>query len=107
MTDPLGRAWRVRRTSGLLVPGFRKRFSPDGTWGVTYLLLIRVGAFDVRRRDDGSCEFRYRAWPVVDVLESHPHDGTESIPAIGTVRLPGRRRSRFCRFALEAPATPE
>lgn len=99
MTD-LGPPWRVRRTGGLLVPGFRKRFSVDGSSGVTYLWRLRIGAFDVvAGTRTGSVELRYRAWPVVDVLDRAPLHGG-SIPSIGTVAFAGRRL-RFCRFRLE------
>lgn len=97
----LGPAWRVRRTGGLLVPGFRKRFTRDGSCGVTYLGPLRIGAFDVvAARHTEGVELRYRAWPVVDVLDGAPAAGGGSIPAAGTISIAGRR-FRFCRFRLE------
>ena len=94
-------AWRVRRTSGLLVPGFTKCFTARGG-GVTHLWRVPIGRFDVEVLAGGVTELRYRRWPVVDVLERPPSDPRAgSIPAAGYVRLPGGRRVRFCRFRLE------
>lgn len=105
-------AWRVRRTGGLLVPGFTKRFDERGRDGMTYFLGVPIGRFDVDVLAGGATELRYRRWPVVDVLERLPagasvaaHGGAPPtaapIPAAGFVRLPGGRRVRFCRFRLE------
>jgi hypothetical protein len=98
----LGPPWRVRRTGGLLVRGFVKRFAPDGASGMTYLWRIPIGRFDVVERDGGrglEVELRYRRWPVVDVLAARPHGGG-SIRSAGYVAL-GSARVRFCRFRLE------
>jgi hypothetical protein len=96
----LGPAWRVRRTGGLLVPGFTKRFCADGSSGMTYLLRVPIGRFDVVASEaSGAVELRYRRWPVVDVLERRPLDGG-SIRSAGNVAL-GARRVRFCGFRLE------
>lgn len=112
MTIEHAPSWRVRRTGGLLVPGFSKRFDPDGSDGMTYLLGIPVGRFDVvaSSADDSEqgVELRYRRWPIVDVLADSPVEparGAEpartSMSAAGYVRLPGGRRLRFCRFRLD------
>ena len=96
----LGSAWRVRRTGGLLVPGFTKRFNAAGTTGLTYLWGVSVGRFDVVGSvSEPGVELRYRRWPVVDVLEAAPLEGG-SIRAAGNVVL-GARRVRFCHFRLE------
>jgi hypothetical protein len=97
----LGPSWRVRRTGGLLVPGFSKRFDLVADEGTTYLAGVPIGRFDVRRRPDGAVELDYRRWPVVDVVGQAPV-GDGSIDSSGYVRLPGAgRRLRFCRFRLE------
>ena len=98
-------AWTVRRTAGLLVPGFTKRFTADGRAGMTYLWRVPIGRFDMREVAAApgaapAVELDYRRWPVVDVLATRPLDGG-SIRAAGFVRLPGGRRIRFCRFRLE------
>jgi hypothetical protein len=77
--------------SGLLWPGFTKQL--DGDSGVTFLWGRAIGRFRVVRIDESHVELRYLRWPIVDVL-----DGSAGI---GTVRLPGGRRWRFCRFVLE------
>lgn len=83
------------------MPGFRKRFSADGSSGVTYLGPLRIGAFDVApAKQAGAVELRYRAWPVVDLLESAPTGAVRSIPGTGMFAAAGRR-VRFCRFRLE------
>lgn len=88
-------SWRVRRTGGLLVPGFSKRFDPDGSDGMTYLLGIPVGRFDVvaSSADDSEqgVELRYRRWPIVDVLADSP---------VEPARAPSRRAPR-----CQPPAT--
>ena len=96
----LGPAWRVRRTGGLLVPGFTKRFDDEGR-GMTYLWRIPVGWFDVVTSGGpaGGVELRYRRWPVVDRLDRRPAAGG-SIRSAGFVAI-GGRRVRFCRFRLE------
>jgi hypothetical protein len=95
-----GTPWRVRRTGGLLVPGFTKRFSADGACGRTYLWRIPIGRFDVVDRDESSgAELRYRRWPVVDVLSARPQQGG-SIRGAGHVAV-GSARVRFCQFRLE------
>ncbi len=100
MTREAGRSWHVRRTSGLLVPGFTKRF--DAGSGMTFFFGVPIGRFDVDVAPEGSTELRYRRWPVVDVLERPPTDvRVGTIPSAGFVRLPGHRRVRFCRFRLE------
>ena len=93
-----GPRWRVRRTGGLLVPGFTKRMRADGT-GTTYLAGIPVGAFRVVAAGDAT-ELRYRRWPIVDVLTARDGDGG-AWDGLGMVRLPGGRRGRFCTFRLE------
>lgn len=96
-----GRAWTVRRTGGLLPPGFTKRFDAAGSGGVTYLAKVPIGWFDVHGLGDGRVELRYRRWPIVDVLERAPRGGG-SIPGAGYLRPPaGGRSVRFCRFRLE------
>ena len=60
--------WTVRRESGFLVPGFTKRFAPDGRSGTTCFLGVPIGRFDVQ---DGT-QLHYRVWPVVDVLDAPP-----------------------------------
>ena len=42
----------MRRTAGLLVPGFTKSFDAVAGCGVTWWLGIRIGAFDVVRLPD-------------------------------------------------------
>ena len=42
-TEHARRAWTVRRTGGLLVPGFTKRFTADGRAGTTYLWRVPIG----------------------------------------------------------------
>ncbi|MCW2923239.1 MAG: hypothetical protein JWM98_643 [Thermoleophilia bacterium] len=98
----LGAPWRVVRVSGLLVPGFTKRFDAGATRGTTYWCGVRIGAFDVVRTR-GACELRYRAWPVVDVLLGAPQAPTTRIESAGYLHLGGGRRLRFCRFRLERP----
>lgn len=99
MSEPAP-AWRVRRVSGLLVPGFSKRFERKLQAGVTSWLGVPVGGFEVHRTRAGRCELRYVRWPVVDELERTPSRGGR-IAGVGYVRLPGGRRVRFCRFSLE------
>lgn len=99
MNEPRELAWNVRRTSGVLVPGFAKRFDDARTTGVTYLWGVPIGAFDVVQLAEGAVELRYRRWPVVDVLDQLPVDGG-SIRSAGFIALAGRR-IRFCRFRLE------
>ena len=111
LPDPRSALYRVARRSGLLVPGFTKRIAFDEagapTHGVTYLWGVRIGAFDVRparefgQPDDAPRALRYRAWPVVDLLEPTPRPDHLSPGCQGCIRLPGGRRLRFCRFALE------
>lgn len=97
----LGPRWRVRRTGGVLFPGFSKRFDLVADEGTTYLAGMPIGRFDVRRRADGSVELDYRRWPVVDVMGALP-SGDGAIESSGFVRLPGgSRRLRFCDFRLE------
>ena len=96
-------AWKVQRTSGLLVPGFSKRFSADGTRGVTSWLGLRIGGFTQRDAGDGGTELDYHAWPVVDVIRGWPSHATVPIEGIGLVRFPVGRRVRFCRFVLVPP----
>ena len=98
--EQLETAWRVRRTGGLLVPGFSKRFAPDGTAGTTYLWGVPIGRFRTSQRGDGSVELRYVRWPIVDELGAAARSGG-SMPGAGFVRLPAGRRWRFCRFRLE------
>jgi len=104
MSDNASPPWRVRRTGGVLVPGFRKRFSPDDTSGVTSWCGIPIGRFSQVAMGDGSVELRYRSWPIVDVLRSWPSQATGPIEAAGFVRAPGGRRVRFCTFRLDRPA---
>ena len=95
----------MRRTSGLLVPGFRKRFSPRRTDGVTSWLGVPIGRFQVVHRADGAVELRYARWPVVDVLDRAPVNGASATTtAAGFVSLPFGHRVRFCRFTLAAVA---
>ena len=93
----VGGRWRVRRTGGLLVPGFSKRMRRDGS-GTTFLWGVPVGAFDVDRCGrGGGIELRYRRWPIVDEL----HDaGDGTWHGRGRITLPGRRRLTFCTFRL-------
>ena len=94
------RDWHVRRTGGLLPPGFEKRFSEDGASGTTYFMGVPIGSFDVRAAGENEgVELVYRAWPIVDVLAHPPGDG-DSIESTGNVSV-GGRRLRFCRFRLE------
>ncbi|MCW2961199.1 MAG: hypothetical protein JWM90_1586 [Thermoleophilia bacterium] len=111
-TLPEPAPWRVQRVSGLLVPGFSKRFDTgepaSATSGCTYFLGVPIGRFDVQPGPE-TIELRYRRWPVVDILERDPaaaEAGTwaTSIPAFGTVCLPRGRRRRFCSFELTASA---
>lgn len=95
----LGPAWRVRRTAGLLLPGFTKRFDERGQ-GMTYLAGVPIGRFDVVVHGDRTAELVYRRWPIVDVLETVPATGG-SIRSAGFVRLPGARRVRFCSFRMQ------
>ncbi len=97
----LGPTWRVRRTGGVLVPGFRKRFATDDAHGMTYLWGVPIGRFRIVQLDDApTVQLRYVRWPVVDELERAPRDAG-AIPAAGYVRLRRGRRIRFCRFRLE------
>ncbi|MBC7460147.1 MAG: hypothetical protein H7287_02160 [Thermoleophilia bacterium] len=107
--------FRVARVSGLLLPGFTKliRFDASGAPldGVTYLWGIRIGAFTVHSADEfgeldaGLRALRYHTWPVVDILEPPPEPAHGSPDCRGELRLPGGRRVRFCRFALEPIAS--
>jgi hypothetical protein len=94
-------SWRVRRRTGLLPPGFTKRFSEDGAIGTTYYLGVPIGRFKVRDAGDGSIELVYRHWPVVDVVLGWPAQARGPIDAAGYIRMPRGRRLRFCRFRLE------
>jgi hypothetical protein len=98
--------WQVKRTGGVLPPGFTKRFSDDGSSGTTYFLGVPIGAFDVvdvpaHGDDDGGhgVELRYRLWPVVDVLDGRPDDAAPRRGS-GNIAIAGMR-TRFCRFRLE------
>lgn len=95
----LGPSWRVRRTSGLLWPGFTKRFG--AVQGVTYLWGTPVGRFAIVDAPDGGVQLRYLRWPVVDVLDADPRTASASMDAAGQLRISGGRRVRFCRFRLE------
>lgn len=101
----LGPAWRVRRTGGLLAPGFTKRFDPDGSGGMTYLWGIPIGRFRLIDRDHGPIELRYVRWPVVDLVGGYPPQARGPIDGAGFVRVPGGRVLRFCRFRLECRRT--
>ncbi|MCW2922337.1 MAG: hypothetical protein JWL76_2211 [Thermoleophilia bacterium] len=91
--------WQVRRSGGVLPPGFTKRFADDGRSGTTYFLGLPIGDFDIVARDDAHVELRYRTWPVVDVLDGRPGEG-EPVGGSGNVSL-GKLRTPFCRFRLE------
>ena len=87
----------MRRTSGLLWPGFSKEVAA----GRTLLWGRPVGRFDACAVGTDRLELRYRRWPVVDVLRPRA-DGT--FDGTGHVRMPRGGRLRFCRFVLERPA---
>jgi len=104
MTRRVGPPWRVRRLTGLLVPGFTKQFAPDGSYGLTSFAGVPIGWFDVVASDRPgvACELRYRRWPVVDLLGDVPRaDGPPVVSGSGMLRLPGARLRRFCRFSLD------
>lgn len=97
-------SWRVRRVSGLLFPGFRKRFMSDTPHGVTTWLGVPIGRFDIVPVEGEQVELRYVGWPAVDVLAATPTSAEgRPVHAAGYVLMPGGRRVRFCQFLLEPP----
>jgi hypothetical protein len=91
MSHPLDGRWRVRRRTGVLVPGFSKRMHDAG--GCTYLWGIPIGRFRVRETPTG-CALEYVRWPIVDELE--PRD--DGAWWHGNGRVFGHT---FCAFSLE------
>lgn len=102
-------SWRVVRVSGILPPGFTKRFrrgnNAKSTWiGTTYWLGIPVDRVDVVPEGE-RWALRYRHLPIRDTLADHPGESARSpIAADAFLLLPGGRRLRFCRFRLERRA---
>lgn len=90
----------MRRTGGVLFPGFSKRFA--NARGTTYLWGIPIGRFDLEPRADGTVELRYLRWPIVDVVRGDPSHDDAPLDASGFVRLPRGGRVRFCDFLLES-----
>ena len=91
--------WRVTRVSGILPPGFTKRF--NGPSGVTRWLGVPVDRVDIEAVGT-DWALRYRHLPVLDVLTAHPVTSKrDTITAEAFLLLPRGRRLRFCCFRLE------
>jgi hypothetical protein len=82
----------VRRTGGVLVPGFSKRFDLVARRGTTYLAGIAIGQFAMRVLPDGRVELDYARWPIVDVLDRHRDDPPAGTTTPALLRLPARSR---------------